>query len=171
MQFLVFLSEILVPLIIFAILSCGLLKKIPVYDTFLSGAKEGGRTVMSILPTLVGLMIAVGILRASGFLTFLGEAIGALSEQIGLPGALVPLGLVKLFSSSAATGLLLDIYKEYGTDSRIGMIASIMLSSTETVFYTMSVYFLSVHVTKTRWTLGGALAATLAGIIASVRLT
>lgn len=168
MHFLLFLSDILVPLLLFLILVYGLLKKVNVYDAFLTGAADGFQTVLHIMPTLVGLMVAVGILRASGFLSFLGNGIGHLSALIGFPGELVPLALVKLFSSSAATGLLLDLYKEYGTDSRIGLIASIMLSSTETVFYTMSVYFLSVKITKTRWTLAGALLATAAGIVASV---
>lgn len=171
MQFLLFFSEIIVPSILLTILCYGILKKVPVYDAFLTGAKDGFHTVINIAPTLVGLMVAVGILRASGFLTFIGDTIGRFSSQIGFPGPLVPLALVKLFSSSAATGLLLDLYKEYGADSEIGVIASIMLSSTETVFYTMSVYFLSVRITKTRWTLGGALFASLAGIIASVVLS
>ena len=80
------------------------------------------------------------------------------------------MALVKLFSSSAATGLALDIFKQYGPDSQLGMITSIMLSCTETVFYTMSIYFMSVKVKKTRYTLAGALAATLAGVIMSVIL-
>ena len=82
----------------------------------------------------------------------------------------MPLAVVKMFSSSAATGLLLDIYKEHGCDSYLGMAASVMLSSTETIFYTMSVYFLSVKVKKTRFTLAGALVATVAGIAASICL-
>jgi len=82
----------------------------------------------------------------------------------------LPLTIVKMFSSSAATGLLLDIYKEYGTDSRLGLIASISMSCTETIFYAMSVYFLAANVTITRYTVGGALLATLAGLVASVML-
>ena len=80
----------------------------------------------------------------------------------------MPLAIVRMFSSSAATSLALDIFKEYGTDSRVGLIASVMMSCTESVFYTMSVYFLTVNIKKTRYTLPGALIATLAGIIASV---
>lgn len=87
-----------------------------------------------------------------------------------MPEQLVPLALVRLFSSSAATSLVLDIYKSYGTDSVTGMTASIMMGCTETVFYTMSVYFLTAKVSKTRWTLAGALFATAAGIAASVVL-
>ena len=123
---------------------------------------------MGILPTLIGLMVAVGVLRASGFLDFLGRLFGWLLGDF--PQELVSLFLVKAFSSSAATGLLLDIYKEYGTDSYAGLVASLALSSTETVFYTMSVYFMAVKVTKTRWTLPGALISTIAGILASILL-
>ena len=106
----------------------------------------------------------------SGFLEFLAGLIGKVTDYIGFPSQLVPLSIVKMFSSSAATGLLLDLFKEYGTDSRIGLIASIMLSCTETIFYTMSVYFMAAKVKKTRYTLTGALLATLAGMIASVWL-
>ena len=83
---------------------------------------------------------------------------------------MLPVTVVKMFSSSAATGLLLDIYKEYGADSLLGKMASIMMSSTETIFYTMSVYFMTAKVKKSRYTLVGALIATLAGTAASVAL-
>ena len=128
------------------------------------------KTVAQIMPTLIGLMVAVGILRASGFLEFLSSIIGHFTEKIHFPGELVPLTLVKMFSSSAATGLRLDLYKEYGTDSLIGRIASISMSCTETIFYTMSVYFMTAKVTKTRYTLAGALVSSIAGIAASVVL-
>ena len=122
------------------------------------------------MPTLIGLMAAVGILRASGFLDFISVQIGRFSDLIGFPGELVPLTIVKMFSSSAATGLLLDIYKEFGTDSRLGLIASISLCCTETIFYTMSVYFMTAGIKRTRHTLAGALLATFAGLAASVYL-
>lgn len=160
----------MIPLVIFLIVSYGLIQKVNVYSTFIKGAKSGFFTVIKIMPTLVGLMVAVGILRASGFLDFLADIIGRFTKYIGFPGELVPLTIVKMFSSSAATGLLLDIYKEYGTDSRLGLIASISMSCTETIFYTMSVYFMAAKVTKTRYTLTGALLATVAGLVASVVL-
>ena len=100
----------------------------------------------------------------------MSEEIGKFTKWIGFPGELVPLTVVKMFSSSAATGLLLDIYKEFGTDSRNGLIASISMASTETIFYTMSVYYMTAKVTKTRYTLTGALLATFAGLAASVIL-
>ena len=148
----------------------GLLQKVNVYSTFIQGARSGFFTVIKIMPTLIGLMTAVGILRASGFLDFLAGIIGRFTSHIGFPGELVPLTIVKMFSSSAATGLLLDLFKEYGTDSQIGLIASISMSCTETIFYTMSVYFLAAKVTKTRYTLSGALISTVAGLVVSVML-
>ena len=170
MSFLLYISDLIVPLLIFGIVVYGMMMKVNVYDEFIKGAKKGFFTVIKIMPTLIGLMVAVGILRASGFLDFLANLIGKFTSYIGFPSQLVPLTIVKMFSSSAATGLLLDLYKEYGTDSRIGLIASIMMSCTETIFYTMSVYFMTAKVKKTRYTLAGALIATLAGIAASVWL-
>ena len=146
MKLLLYLSAFIVPVTILGIVAYGVFNKVNVYDDFIKGAKSGFFTVIKIMPTLIGLMVAVGILRASGFLDFLSEIIGKM------------------------TGLVLDIFKEYGTDSRIGLIASIMMSCTETIFYTMSVYFMAAKVRKTRYTLAGALAATLAGIMASVWL-
>lgn len=170
MQIVLYLTDFIVPLVIFGIIGYGLLMKIPVYDTFIKGAKSGFLMVVKIMPTLVGLMAAVGILRASGLLDVISKGMGCITEKVGFPGELVPLTVVKMFSSSAATGLLLDLFKEYGTDSYIGLIASISMSCTETIFYTMSVYYMTARVTKTRYTLSGALLATLAGVIASMVL-
>jgi spore maturation protein B len=170
MELLMYISDFIAPAVILLVVAYGVSEKVKVYDEFIRGAKKGFYTVIKIMPTLIGLMVAVGILRASGFLEFLAGLIGKVTDYIGFPSQLVPLSIVKMFSSSAATGLLLDLFKEYGTDSRIGLIASIMLSCTETIFYTMSVYFMAAKVKKTRYTLTGALLATLAGMIASVWL-
>lgn len=165
---LVIVSEIIIPLVIISVILYGVLTKTPIYDTFIEGATNGFTTVFDILPTLIGLMVAVGILRASGFLEFIGSLLGSVTWRLGIPGELLPLGLVKMFSSSAATGLLLDLYDSYGVDSPLGLSASIMMSSTETIFYTVSIYFMSVKVTKTRWTIPGAILCSLVGIILSV---
>lgn len=170
MKVLIFLSDFIMPLMIFYIVGFGLLMKKKIYDEFIKGATDGFKTVLNIMPTLIGLMMGVGILRASGFLDFIASLIGKVTNYINFPSELVPLAIVRLFSASAATGLALDIFKEYGTDSYIGLTASIIMGCTETVFYTMSVYFMAAKVTKTRWTLPGALLCTLAGIIASVIL-
>lgn len=164
------LSDIIIPLIIFFIVSYGLASRVKVYECFLNGAKDGLKIVVDIVPTLIGLLVAVGVLRASGFFELLGSLLGPVTEKAGLPAQLVPLLVVKLFSSSAATGLVLDIFKTNGPDSYAGTVTSILMSCTETVFYTMSVYFLAAKVTKTRYTLTGALLATLAGTVASVVL-
>ncbi len=164
------LSGIVIPALIFYIVAYGLVNGSDVYEDFIHGAADGLRTVIQIMPTLIGLMMAVGILRASGFLGLLGRLAGRVTEAAGLPADLVPLIFIKLFSSSAATGLVLDIFKTYGTDSRMGLITSILMSCTETCFYTMSVYFLAAKVTRTRYTLAGALLATAAGIVMSVLL-
>lgn len=164
------LSGSIIPLIVILLILVGLKKKVAVYDEFIKGARDGLEITTRILPTLVGLMIAVGVLRSSGLLDLLVEGLAFLTDAIHFPAELVPLGVLKLFSSSAATGMLLDIFEKYGCDSLLGMTASLMLSSTETVFYTMSIYFMSVNITKTRWTLAGALLSSLGGIAMSVWL-
>lgn len=171
MNIFLFLSNAIIPLFLFFIVSFGLLKKQNIYSDFIEGASDGLKTVIGIMPTLVGLMVAVGVLRASGFLDFLSQILGNLMSFLHFPAELVPIAIVKMFSSSAATGLLLDVYKAFGPDSPLGILASIMMSSTETIFYTMSVYFLAAHVSKSRYTLAGALFTTLVGIIASVMVT
>lgn len=168
MKLLLFLSNTIIPIMIFYIVGTGLIQKQNIYEQFIQGAEDGFKTVIKIMPTLVGLMVAVGILRASGLLDAVSGLIGSLIGQKIVPSEIIPVFVVRLFSNSAATGLVLDIFKKYGTDSMIGTIASIMMSSTETVFYTMSIYFMSVKIKKTRWTLAGAMAATVAGAAASV---
>ena len=170
MSFLLFLSDAVIPLFIFIIVGYGVLTGCDIYDTFIHGAIRGLKIVAQILPTLIGLMVGVGILRASGFMEWFAGLLAPLCDLVHFPAELLSVAFVKLFSSSAATGLTLDIFKEYGTDSLQGLGASIMLSCTESVFYTMSVYFMSVKIRRTRWTLPCALLATLAGIIMSVIL-
>ena len=170
MKILAWISEIIIPFLIFYIVGYGMISGIAVYDSFTEGAKKGLSTVVKIMPTMIGLMMGVGILRASGFLDFLAEWIGKVTERIGISAQLVPVALVRMFSNSAATGLLLDLFQNRGVDSEVGRAAAIMMSSTETIFYTMSIYFVTAKVTKTRYTLKGALLATIAGIISSVFL-
>ena len=185
MNLILYLSDLILPFVIFYIVASGWLADRPVYDDFVTGAKKGFQTVLGVMPTLIGLMTGVAVLRASGFLDFLGQffagiigsLLGMFSPELATSIShldslteLISVILVKLFSSSAATGLALDIFKEYGTDSFLGLSVSLMLSCTETIFYTMSVYFMSVKIKKTRYTLPGALIATLAGVIMSLLL-
>ncbi len=170
MRFLMYVSDCMIPLLIVYLAAVGISKKNPVYDQFVEGAKEGIGTVFQILPTLVGLMIGVGVLRASGFLDFLSGILQKPMEWLHIPSELVPVIVVRMFSSSAATGLVLDLFETYGPDSLVGTMASILMGCTETIFYTMSVYFMTAKITKTKWTLPGALFGTAAGIAASVCL-
>ena len=170
MRFLCFLSDYMIPFLMFYLVGFGLLMKKDIYDEFVKGAKEGFHITYGILPTLIGLMTAVGVLRASGALEWLAVVLQPFIRILGFPTELVPLILVKTVSSSAATSLLLDIFKQYGPDSYVGELASVICASTETIFYTMSVYFLAAGVKKTRYTLSGALLACFAGIVASVLL-
>ena len=125
------------------------------------------KTVFDILPSLIGLMCGVTVLRNSGFLDFVCELFAPVLEPFGVPTELLPLSVMKAVSSSGATGLLLDIFKQSGPDSFVGRVASVIMGSTETIFYTMSVYFLSVGIKNSRHTLFGAVFANFAGVLAS----
>ena len=171
MQIMLYISGLIMPAIFVMIILYGILNHVPIYDTFIEGAKDGLKTVIGVFPTLIGLMVAVGILRSSGAMDILSRLIAPLTDKFGFPSEAMPLTLMRIISSSAARGLLLDIFKTHGPDSYLGRFVSIMMSCTETVFYTMSVYFMSVKITKTRYTLAGALVANAAGIIASLFIT
>ncbi len=164
------ISAYIMPVVILIIVGYGIYKKSDNYDNFVKGASDGMKTVVQIAPTLVGLMVSVGVLRSSGFLDYIAALIGNVTETAGIPADLIPLIIVRLFSSSAATGLSLDIFRQFGTDSYIGLVTSILMGCTETVFYTMSVYFMAAKIKKTRWTLAGALIATATGVLASIVL-
>ncbi|HKL78884.1 MAG TPA: nucleoside recognition domain-containing protein [Mobilitalea sp.] len=171
MGFIIYLSDYIIPFVLFYIIGLGLLTKTNIYDEFIKGAKEGFKVVYDILPTLIGLMVAIGVLRASGALELLSDLIKPVTNLLHFPSELIPVVLVKLFSSSAATSLLLDVFKEYGPDSYLGRLASIIMSSTETVFYTIAVYFMAAGIKRSRYTLAGALSASLVGIVASIIIT
>lgn len=165
-----YLSNLIIPVFMFYIVVHGLAARRDIYNDFLDGAKDGLKTVVGICPTLIGLMTAVGILRASGFLDFVGRTLGKLLAPAGIPAEILPLTVVRMFSSSAAVSLLLDIFKQYGADSVAGMMGAVIMSATESVFYCMSVYFGSVKIEKTRYTLPGALLATTAGAVTAILL-
>lgn len=171
MKFLIYISNYIIPFIFFYIVSMGLITKINVYDEFIKGAKDGIKVVADIIPTLIGLLVAIGILRASGALDILSNLIKPITGFLHFPSELVPVTIIKMFSSSAATSLVLDIYKQYGPDSYLGRLISVIMSSTETIFYTLAVYFMAAGVKKTRYTLLGCLVAMLTGVIASTIIT
>ena len=170
MQIINYISQSVLPAIFLIIILCGYCAGIDIFLAFTEGAASGIKTVFSVLPSLLGLLCAVSIFRASGAMDGLIALLSPICRLSGFPAELMSLGAVKMLSSSAATALLLDIFKVFGPDSLVGTAASIMMCCTETIFYTMSVYFMSVKIKKSRYTLAGALVATLAGTAASVVL-
>ncbi|MBQ5708441.1 MAG: spore maturation protein [Anaerotignum sp.] len=170
MSILLTISDFIIPVTILFIVAFGCLQRVNIYEVFLEGAKEGLKTVIDILPTLIGLILAVEVMRAGGLLEILVELLRPFANVFGFPAELAPLSIVRLVSSSAATGLLTDLFAHYGPDSYLGRVASVMMSCTETVFYTMSLYFLSVGIRRTRWTLPCALLANVVGMMAAVWL-
>ena len=122
MEILVKLSSFIIPGVMLFITIYGIKSKRNIYDDFVSGAADGLKTVVKVLPTLIGLMVAVGVLSESGFMEFLGKWLGKITNPLGFPGELMPVTIVKIFSSSAATGMVLDIFKRYGPDSYLGIV-------------------------------------------------
>mgnify|MGYP000962117058 CR=1 FL=1 len=141
MGILLTISDLLIPVTVLCIVVFGCLQRMDIYEVFLEGAKEGLQTVLDILPTLIGLMMAVEVMRAGGLLDILVRLIRPAAEAVGFPAELAPLSLVRLVSSSAATGLLTDLFAKYGPDSFLGRTASVMMSCTETVFYMFTAWF------------------------------
>ncbi len=172
MRLISYISVMIIPLVIFYITLHALLMRKHVFELFLNGAKQGLLTVFEIAPSLIGLLVAVGIFRNSGaldlFCNFLTTVNNSLPfSTLTLPPELLPLTFLKLFSSSGANALLFDIFKKHGTDSYIGFAASVLLCCTETLFYTISIYFTSVQIKKTRWVIPVGILLSLVSLISS----
>lgn len=146
----------------------GAIKKINVFDSFIEGAKQGFDTSISLIPYLVAIMVAVGMLRASGFFELLQQWLAPLLGRIGMPPELLPLALIRPFSGSASTGMMAELVHQHGGDSFISKTAATMMGSTETTFYVIAVYFGAVNIRRTRHAIPAGLLADLAGIIAAV---
>lgn len=163
-----YISIISVPLVIITILIYGIKEKNKVYDTFLEGVKEGMEIVIKLFPTLLAIFIAVGMLRRSGFIEFLTNIVYIITKTTSFPMEVLPLALFRPISGSASMAIATDIMKTYGVDSNIGKIASTIMGSTETTFYTIAVYTSSVNIKKTRFVLIAALIADFMGIATSI---
>ncbi|MFZ4076413.1 MAG: spore maturation protein [Legionellaceae bacterium] len=146
----------------------GAIKKIDVFDSFIVGAKQGFEMSVSLIPYLIAMMVAVGMLRASGFFDLLYALLSPLLTAIGMPADLLPLALIRPFSGSAATGVMAELIHSHGGNSFISKTAATMMGSTETTFYIIAVYFGAVNIRRTRHAIPAGLLADLAGIIASV---
>lgn len=156
------------PLFIAVVAVFGLIKKVPLFDAFVAGAKDGIRILVKIAPTIVGLIVAVDMLKASGFTDMICQTVTPLADWLGFPKEIVPMVLLRPISGGGSTALLTNIYKDFGPDSFAGKVASVLAGSTETTFYAIAVYFGSVKVKKTRHTLIAALSADLTAAITAV---
>lgn len=167
MRMLLYFSNILIPIIMAGIVIMGMAKKVDVFDAFAEGAADGAKTVVKVMPSLIGLMCAVAVLRESAALDIITFIISPAAALIGFPAEAVPIAVMRLISSSAAMGMVLDIFKNLGPDSFTGRLVSVMMGCTETVFYTLSVYTGACGVRKTGYVVKGAVLANLAGVAAS----
>lgn len=168
MQFLNFISNLAMPLIILIIVIYGLKEKRKVFDDFLEGAKDGIAIVFSIFPTLIGLFVAIGALRSSGILDIIIRILNPMLSIINFPTELMPLAMLRPISGSSSIAIATDIMTNYGTDTQLGMMASVIMGSTETTLYTIAVYTSCVKIKKTRFILLAALTADIVGTITSV---
>ena len=146
----------------------GAWRKVAVFDSFVDGAKDGFTISMSLIPYLIAMMVAIGMLRASGFFELLNIWLGPLLAHVGMPSELLPLALIRPFSGSASNGLMADLMHQFGGNSIIAKMAGTMMGSTETTFYVIAVYFGTVNIRHTRHAIPAGLLADLAGVIASV---
>ncbi len=160
--------ELFMPIFIAVTVVFGLIKKVPLFDAFTAGAENGIRILLKIAPTLVGLVVAVDMLKASGATDKLCELITPLADTLGFPEEIIPMVLLRPISGGGSTALLTNIYRDYGPDSFAGQVASVLAGSTETTFYAIAVYYGSVKITKTRHTLISALSADFTAAVMAV---
>ena len=168
MRIINYISIIAMPLIILIIIFKAFEEKVNVFDIFLKGATEGIEISLKIFPTLVGLFVAIGMLRSSGILEFITKIISPVLSYMKFPGEIVPLALLRPISGSASMAVATDIITQNGVDSFVGILASVIMGATETTLYTIAVYTSSVKIKNTRKILIAALAADVTGIVVSL---
>ncbi|MCM8709466.1 spore maturation protein [Clostridium sp. SYSU_GA19001] len=160
----------IIAILILAIACYGMAKGVKVYECFVEGAKDGITIAIRIFPYLLAMLTAIAVFRESKALDYFISIIKPAVKLVGLPPEIVPLILIKPLSGSGALGVLSDILIKYGADSFIGRLSSIIMGTTETIFYTLTVYFGAVNIKKIRHTLWAAILADLTAIIAAVTL-
>ncbi|MFB6465953.1 spore maturation protein [Cytobacillus sp. Hz8] len=158
----------LIPVLIGFILIYGTMKKVPTYESFVEGGKEGIKIAVSIIPFLVGMLVAISVFRASGALDAMMKWLGPLLQAIGVPPEVAPLAIIRPISGTAALGMTSDLIATYGPDSFIGRLAAVLQGSTDTTFYVLTVYFGAVGIKKMGDALKVGLLADLIGIIAAI---
>ncbi len=170
MKIIEYFSNIAMPLMIIIIVSYGIIERKKIFDIFLDGAKEGISVVFNIFPTLVGLFVAIGALRSSGIIDLISNFLTPILNLVNFPTEILPLALIRPISGSSSIAVATDIMNKFGVDSNIGLIASVIMGSTETTIYTIAVYTSSVGIKKTRFVLWASLIADFVGIVTSVAI-
>lgn len=165
-----YIIKSIIAILILAIVVYGMVKKVKVYECFVEGAKEGLSICLRIFPYLLAMLVAIAVFRESKALDYFITLVKPVVKLIGLPPEVVPLILVKPLSGSGALGVLSDILIKYGPDSFIGRLSSIIMGTTETIFYTLTVYFGAVGIKKIRHTLWAAVLADFVAIIMALTL-
>ena len=162
------ISSWFIPIIVLSSLFCGLLKKIPVYEVFVDGAKDGFKTAFSIAPYLLAIIVAVSMLRASGAFELAQQSFAGILSYFNVPVDILPVMIVRSLSGSAVLGLFSDIASQFGPDSYVAKLAAIMVGSSETTFYVLAVYFGSVGIKKFRHALLAGVFADIIGIVTAI---
>lgn len=165
------ISSVIIIVIVVSFILLGLWRKVPVFETFIEGAKEGFVTSVKIIPFLVAMLVGIGVFYSSGAMDFITDGLGLIVSAAGLNTDFVdamPVAFMKPLSAQTARGMMLAICKESGVDSFVGNLASILRGCTETTFYILALYFGSVNIRKTRYALTAGLVADAAGIIAAI---
>ncbi len=160
--------ELVMPCAIAFVLIYALIKRVEVFDVFVKGAKDGMKTLYNIAPTLIGLIVSVTMLKASGGLTLISEVLSPVTDKIGFPSELLPMSILRPVSGGGSTALLNQVLKDYGPDSFLGRCASVIAGSTETTFYAITLYYSAVNIKKIRHTLFAALVADFVAIVVAV---
>lgn len=163
-----FISMGIVPFMVLIILVHGYIKGIDIYAAFIEGAKEGFKTVIKIMPYLIAIFIAIGIFRGSNALAMCINLLSPLMNLLGIPKEVLPLILIRPISGSGALGVVKDIISHYGPDSFPGTVASVMMGSSETIFYTIALYFGSIGIEDYRYTLKAALLSYIISIFINI---
>ena len=162
------LSASVIPLILVGFPLYGLYKRVPVYESFVEGAKEGFAVAVRIIPYLVAILFAIGMFRASGAMDFLVTALSPILSLIGFPVEVLPMAIVRPLTGSGSAGLVVDMINEYGEDSLFVKMAAVMFGSTETTFYVIAVYFGAVNIKRTRHAVAAGLTADAAAALVAV---
>ena len=160
-------NSLILPTVVLLIIVHGLIKNVSVFNEFIEGAKQGFKIVLNITPSLIGLIFAINMLKASGGLDVLCSFMSPITSFLGIPKELTPLAILSPISGSGSVTMYENILKDVGPDSFLGRCASVMMGSTETTFYTMTMYYGSINVKKTRHTLPCALCADFTSFILS----